>query len=191
MNSGRWLKNIQQRDDNMSEIANNKVATVHYTGTLPDSGEVFDSSEGRDPLVFLVGHKQMIPGFERELMGAKTGDKVEFTLSSEDAYGKHNPDAVQQVATEKFGEITPEVGMTLMSDMGPFRVTAVAEDSVTVDFNHALAGQSLTFNVEVIDIRDADQEEILHGHVHGAGGVIHEEKTANEPTKECNDDGCC
>ena len=191
MNSGRWLKNIQLRDDDMSEIANNKVATVHYTGTLPDSGEVFDSSKDREPLVFLVGHKQMIPGFERELMGAKTGDKVEFTLSSEDAYGNHNPDAVQQVPTEMFGEITPEVGMTLMSDMGPFRVTAVAEDSVTVDFNHALAGQSLTFNVEVIDIRDAEQEEILHGHVHGVGGVVHEEKTTKEPTKECNDDGCC
>ena len=94
---------------NMTEIANNKVARVHYTGTLPDSGEVFDSSEGRDPLSFLVGHKQMIPGFERELMGSKQGDKVEFTLSSEDAYGAHMPEAVQEVPTGMFGEITPEV----------------------------------------------------------------------------------
>ena len=92
----------------MSEIADNKVASVHYTGTLPDTGEVFDSSEGREALTFLVGHKQMIPGFERELMGSKQGDKVEFTLSSEDAYGEHMPEAVQEVPTGMFGEITPE-----------------------------------------------------------------------------------
>ena len=69
----------------MTEIGNNTVARVHYTGTLPESGEVFDSSEDREPLTFLVGHSKMIPGFERELMGAKTGDKVEFTLTAEDA----------------------------------------------------------------------------------------------------------
>ena len=157
----------------MSEIANNTVARVHYTGTLPDSGEVFDSSEGREPLTFLVGHKQMIPGFERELMGSKQGDKVEFTLSAEDAYGEHMPDAVQEVPSDMFGEITPEVGMTLMSDLGPFRVTAVNGETITVDFNHALAGKSLTFNVEVIEVRDASEEEISHGHAHGPGGIEH------------------
>ena len=158
---------------NMSEVKDNKVASVHYTGTLPDSGEVFDSSEGRDPLTFLVGHKNMIPGFERELMGAKVGDKVEFTLSAEEAYGEHNPDAIQQVPTDMFGDITPEVGMTLNSDMGPFRVTVVTAESVTVDFNHALAGQALTFNVEVVELRDASEEEINHGHAHGPGGQNH------------------
>ena len=102
----------------MTKIENNTVARVHYTGTLPETGEVFDSSEGREPLTFLVGHKQMIPGFERELMGAGVGEKVEFTLSPEDAYGLQNPDAIQQVPVEMFGGITPEVGMTLMSDLG-------------------------------------------------------------------------
>ena len=169
----------------MSKIENNKVARVHYTGTLPENGEVFDSSEGRDPLTFLVGHKNMSPGFERELMGASAGDKVEFTLSAEDAYGNHNPDAVQQVPKGMFGDINPEIGMTLMSDMGPFRVTEIGDDVITVDFNHALAGKSLTFNVEVVEVRDADSDEIAHGHAHGPGGVVHEEK------KECNDDGCC
>ena len=171
----------------MSEIANNKVASVHYTGTLPDSGDIFDSSEGRDPLTFLIGHKNMIPGFERELMGSKVGDKVEFTLSAEEAYGEHNPEAIQVVPLNMFGEITPEVGMTLMSDMGPFRVTEVNDESATVDFNHELAGKSLTFNVEVIDIRDAPEQEISHGHAHGPGGVNHEP----EEPKTCNDDGCC
>ena len=123
----------------MTKIGEDTVARVHYTGTLPDSGEIFDSSKDREPLAFLVGHSKMIPGFERELMGAETGDKVEFTLSAEDAYGPHNPDAVQKVPVEMFGGITPEIGMTLMSDLGPFRVTEIGEE-ITVDFNHALAG---------------------------------------------------
>tara|TARA_X000001036_G_scaffold392997_1_gene392192 strand:- start:187 stop:702 length:516 start_codon:yes stop_codon:yes gene_type:complete len=171
----------------MTEITENKVATVHYTGTLPDSGEEFDSSIGRDPLTFLVGHKKMIPGFEREIMGAKVGDKVEFTLSANDAYGEHNPDAVQQVPNDMFGDIQPEVGMTLMTDLGPIRVTMIGEETVTVDFNHALAGESLTFNVEIVEVRDATEEEISHGHAHGPGGVNHEPT----PEKKCNDDGCC
>lgn len=157
----------------MQKIENNKVAMVHYTGTLPENDEIFDSSEGRDPLTFLVGHKNMIPGFERELMGASVGDKVEFTLSADDAYGEHNPDAIQKVPKDMFGDITPETGMTLMSDMGPFRVTEIGDDVVTVDFNHALAGKSLTFNVEVVEIRDATEEEIAHGHAHGPGGHHH------------------
>ena len=171
--SDEWLKDTQLRGNNMSKIENNKVARVHYTGTLPGSGEVFDSSEGREPLTFLVGHKQMIPGFERELMGISAGQKVEFTLSAEDAYGERNPDAMQQVPKDMFGGITPEIGMTLMSDLGPFRVSEINGDIITVDFNHALAGESLTFNVEVIEVRDASPEEIAHGHAHGPGGVQH------------------
>ena len=157
----------------MLEIKNNTVARVHYTGTLPDSGEVFDSSLEKEPLAFLVGHKQMIPGFERELMGAKTGDKVEFTLSPEDAYGPHNPDAVQEVPLDMFGSIEPEIGMTLMSDLGPFKVSEINDGIIKADFNHALAGKSLTFNVEVIEVREATESEISHGHAHGPGGVQH------------------
>ena len=157
----------------MSEITDNKVVSVHYTGTLPENGETFDSSEGRDPLTFLVGHKNMIPGFERELMGAKVGDKVEFTLSAEDAYGEYNPEAIQEVPSDMFGDITPEVGMILESDMGPFRVTIVNDGLITVDFNHALAGKSLTFNVEVVDVKDASDDELSHGHAHGPGGHHH------------------
>ena len=157
----------------MGEVENNKVVSVHYTGTLPDTGEVFDSSEGRDPLLFLVGHKNMIPGFERELLGSNVGDKVEFTLSAEDAYGERDPDAVQEIPKDMFGDIAPEVGMTLMSDVGPFQVTEVGESTVVVDFNHMLAGKSLKFNVEVLEVRDATEEEISHGHAHGVGGVQH------------------
>ena len=157
----------------MTTIEKDAVAAVHYTGTLPESGEVFDTSEGRDPLTFLVGHKQMIPGFEEELMGAKKGERRTFTLEPERAYGEKIAEAVQQIPTEMFGEITPEPGMTLMSDVGPFNVVSVEGDTVTVDFNHKLAGETLQFSVEVVDVRAATEEELAHGHAHGPGGHHH------------------
>lgn len=157
----------------MTKIEKDAVASVHYTGTLPESGEVFDSSEGRDPLTFLVGHKQMIPGFEDELMGAEKGERRTFTLDPERAYGEKIPEAIQQIPSEMFGDITPEPGMTLMSDVGPFNVVSVEGDTVTVDFNHKLAGETLQFSVEVVDVRAATEEEIAHGHAHGPGGHNH------------------
>ena len=157
----------------MTKIEKDAVASVHYTGTLPESGEVFDSSEGRDPLTFLVGHKQMIPGFEEELMGAEKGERRTFTLDPERAYGEKIPEAIQQIPSEMFGDITPEPGMTLMYDVGPFNVVSVEGDTVTVDFNHKLAGETLQFSVEVVDVRAATEEEIAHGHAHGPGGHNH------------------
>lgn len=154
----------------MSVVELNAVATVHYTGTLPVSGEVFDSSEGRDPLTFLVGHKQMIPGFEEELMGAEKGERRTFTLEPERAYGQKMEEAIQTIPKDMFGDIEPEVGMTLMSDVGPFNVTAVEGDTITVDFNHKLAGETLEFSVEVVDVRPASEEELSHGHAHGPDG---------------------
>ena len=157
----------------MTIVEKDAVASVHYTGTLPESGEVFDSSEGRDPLLFLVGHKQMIPGFEEELMGAKKGERRTFTLEPERAYGEKIPEAIQQIPFGMFGDIAPEPGMTLMSDVGPFNVVSVDGETVTVDFNHKLAGETLQFSVEVVDVRAATAEEIDHGHAHGPGGVEH------------------
>ena len=157
----------------MSVVEANAIATVHYTGTLPGSGEVFDSSEGRDPLSFLVGHKQMIPGFEEELMGAEKGERRTFTLEPDRAYGQKMEEAIQTIPKDMFGDITPEVGMTLMSDVGPFNVTAVDGDTITVDFNHKLAGETLVFSVEVVDVRPATEEELSHGHSHGPGGHEH------------------
>jgi len=154
-------------------LTENTVASVHYTGKLPESGEIFDTSEGRDPLTFLVGHKQMIPGFEDEMMGAKVGERRTFTLEPERAYGPRMEDAVQQIERDQFGDIDPEVGMMLMSDIGPFTVTAVADDLVTVDFNHKLAGETLEFSVEVVEVRPATEEELAHGHAHGPGGHHH------------------
>ena len=162
-------------------VKNNTVARVHYTGTLPDSGEVFDSSEGRDPLTFLVGHGKMIPGFERELMGAKIGERRTFTLAPEEAYGQPDENAVMEIPREQFAmleeQAKPEEGMQLVAQLGhgpaPFIVKALTDEIVTADFNHKLAGESLTFSVEVVELREAEESEVAHGHAHGPGGVEH------------------
>ncbi|MFZ8905873.1 MAG: FKBP-type peptidyl-prolyl cis-trans isomerase [Poseidonia sp.] len=165
------------------KIANNVVAQVHYTGTLPDTGEVFDSSEGRDPLTFLVGHRQMIPGFEEEMMGAAKGERREFTLDAARAYGERDDEAVLQIPRDNFAQLEEssgeslEVGMQLVAQMphgpAPFLIVELTDETVTADFNHALAGKSLTFSVEVVDLREASEEEISHGHAHGPGGHHH------------------
>ena len=162
-------------------VAKNMVASVHYTGTMPDSGEVFDSSEGRDPLTFIVGHGQMIPGFEEEIQGAKIGDKRTFTLTPDKAYGERQEEAMMKIPRNEFSaleeEAKLEVGMTLVAQMqhgpAPFTVTELTDEEVTADFNHKLAGESLTFAVEIIELRDADAEELSHGHVHGPNGHHH------------------
>jgi len=107
------------------------------------------------------------------MMGAKVGERRTFTLEPERAYGPRMEDAVQQIERDQFGDIDPEVGMMLMSDIGPFTVTAVADDLVTVDFNHKLAGETLEFSVEVVEVRPASEEELAHGHAHGPGGHHH------------------
>ena len=169
----------------MTELKMKKdtVVRVHYTGTLPDTGEVFDSSEGRDPLTFLVGHGKMIPGFEEEMMGAGLGERREFTLEAARAYGERDENAVMQIPRVAFDQLlassgaTLEVGMTLVAQMphgpAPFLVVELNEEIVTADFNHALAGKSLTFSVEIVELREATEEEIDHGHAHGPGGVEH------------------
>ena len=154
------------------------IASVHYKGTLPENGDVFDSSEGREPLTFLVGHKQMIPGFEEEIMGAKVGETREFTLSAERAYGERDDTAVLEIPRAQFAQLEEEasleVGMQLVAQMphgpSPFTITALTEEAVTADFNHTLAGQALTFSVEIVELREASDDEISHGHAHGPDG---------------------
>ena len=175
----------------MTKIADNMVASVHYTGTFPDSGEEFDSSRNGDPLTFLVGHKGMIPGFERELMGATTGDTCSFTLEPEDAYGHPSDELIQEVAREMFPADMPlDLGMMLMSDAGPLRIVAITESTVRCDFNNPMAGKTLHFEVEIMDVRAATPDELAHGHAHGPGGHHHHEPDS-EKDGGCGNDGCC
>ena len=151
------------------KVENNKVVAVHYTGKFPGSEEIFDTSTEREPMEFLVGHKNMIEGFEQELLGAEVGEKREFTLLPERAYGHRNEDAIQEVPREQFPDDL-EVGMMFQaqSDQGPmqFSINEILEDTVKIDFNHPMSGKTLKFNVEVISIREAGEEEINHGHHH-------------------------
>ena len=176
------------------KIEKDTIASVHYTGTLPKSGETFDSSEGREPLTFLVGHGQMIPGFEAELMGAKVGDKKTFTLSPDKAYGQRDEAAILQIPRAQFaqleGQTKLEVGFQLVAQMphgpAPFTVTELSEEMVTADFNHALAGKELTFTVEVVELRKASEDEVAHGHIHST-----EQPKGKQKSSECGNDGCC
>ena len=162
------------------------VASVHYTGTKQDDS-VFDTSEGRDPLTFLVGYQQMIPGFEEELLGAKVGERRTFTLSPDRAYGERDENGIVELPRSQFPpEAELEVGMVLVAQMDtgpmPFRIVTIGSETVTVDFNHELAGFDLTFSVEVVELREASDEEKGHGHAHSP---------AVPEKKSCNDDGCC
>ncbi|HIO94858.1 MAG TPA: peptidylprolyl isomerase [Candidatus Poseidoniales archaeon] len=159
------------------EMSENVVASVHYTGTLQDES-VFDSSEGNDPLTFLVGHQQMIPGFEQEMQGAKAGERRTFTLTPERAYGERDEAGIVELPRSQFPpDAELKVGMVLVAQVTegplPFRILTVGEENITVDFNHELAGQDLTFSVEVVELRAATEEELTHGHVHGPGGHHH------------------
>ena len=175
----------------MTAIEQDTVASVHYTGTFPDSGEEFDSSRGGEPLTFLVGHKGMIPGFEREVMGAKSGDSRTFTLEPDDAYGMPSDELVQEVPREMFPEDMPlDLGMMLMSDGGPFRIVAITDNTVRCDFNNPMAGKTLHFEVEVMDVRASTPDELAHGHAHGPGGHHHHNEPEAEKDDDCGDD-CC
>lgn len=151
---------------------------MHYHGYFHGTDEVFDSSLEREPLTFLVGHGQMIPGFEAEILGAEVGEKRTFTLEPDRAYGPRQEEAVMQRSKAEFPEnVELEVGMRFQAEVGgmptPVEITGIEGDVVTVDFNHPMAGKTLTFDIEIMSIRSAEDEEISHGHVHGHGGHTH------------------
>ena len=166
----------------MALVANNTVTSVHYTGRFED-GKVFDTNEGGEPLVFLVGNRQMISGFEEELMGAKPGETREFTLTPDRAYGERNEQAFQVMNRSVFGEGAQlEVGLssyaqTVDGSMTMFTITEIDGDNVTLDFNHVMAGKTLTFTVTVADVREATEDEICGPSANG------------EKTSGCGD-GC-
>lgn len=159
------------------QIAQNSVVAFHYTLTN-DAGDVVDSSEGREPLVYLHGAGKIIPGLEKQLEGHKAGDSLQVRVEAADAYGERNQQLVQQVPLAAFqGVENVEPGMTFQAEteQGPLTVTVVSVegDMVTVDGNGQLAGQALNFDVAIDSVREATEEELAHGHVHGAGGAHH------------------
>ncbi|STZ56275.1 FKBP-type peptidyl-prolyl cis-trans isomerase slyD [Moraxella lacunata] len=161
----------------MSMIANDTVVRFNYTLTNSD-GDVLDKSNG-EPLAYLHGHHNIIPGLEAQMEGKGAGDKFTVTVAPEDAYGEYLAEAVQEVPRANFqGVDNIEVGMQFQSQTDDGHVMLVTvkdvnDDVVVVDGNHPLAGVTLTFDVEVIDVREATADEIAHGHAHGVGGHHH------------------
>lgn len=152
------------------KITKHAVASIHYTLT-DNSGQVLDSSAGREPLHYLHGEGSLIPGMEEGLEGQEKGAKLKLKVSPEKGYGVRDEKLIQKVPRSAFGDQKVETGMQFHTNNGMVvTVTHIGLEHVTVDANHALAGIDLNFDVEVMDVREATQEEVEHGHVHGPGG---------------------
>ena len=161
-------------------IAKNTVVGVNYQ--LDFDGQKIDAS-GEQPLVYLHGHGMMIPGFEKQLAGLKAGDKYNFQVSAAEGYGDFNKNAIVELDKQIFlvdGTMSTEVfeGAQLQltnQDGQPMVgiVQKIGDDKVTMDFNHQLAGKELNFSGTIDSLREATEEEISHGHVHGPGGHNH------------------
>ena len=157
-------------------ITQDKVVELDYKLTV--NGEVIDQSEPGEPLVYLQGHSNIIPGLERALEGKAVGDELQVTVQPEDGYGERDEENVEELSREDF-EDDIEVGATYYAQdeagsVIPFTVMEVSGDTVKVDFNPPLAGMVLNFDVKVLNVRDATPEELDHGHAHSDGDHDHE-----------------
>lgn len=164
------------------KITKHTVPSVTYALTV--EGQLMDQADENNPLVYLAGVGVMIPGFERELEGKTAGSTFDFNLTSEDAYGPRDEQAIVPIPNDVFmvdGKMDTEIvklgAMLPMQDQNgnPLQgiVVEMNDESVVMDFNHPLAGKDLHFTGTVVEVREATQEELEHGHVHGPGGHHH------------------
>ncbi len=158
------------------QVARHTVVTIDYTLTN-DEGEVIDSSKGAEPLSYIHGQGQIVPGLETALAARGVGDVFRVRIEASEGYGERDPDLVHGAQRSQFGGETPEVGMQVRAD-GPegaqiLTIVAVEGDRVTLDGNHPLAGKPLTFDVTVVAVRAATAQELEHGHAHGDHGTDH------------------
>jgi FKBP-type peptidyl-prolyl cis-trans isomerase SlyD len=158
-------------------IGRDSVVTLHYT-LKGDDGKVIDQSSPKEPLAYLHGHGNIVPGLERELTGKSAGDKLSVKVAPANGYGEYEQALVQQVPKRSLQGIKNlKLGMQLQAQTPQgvriFTVTRLVSDMVTLDGNHELAGKELNFDIEIADVRQATEEELSHGHVHGAGGHHH------------------
>ncbi len=148
------------------QVGPNTMVTLNYTMQL-DSGEVVDASEGQEPLVFEFGSSQIIPGLQRGLLGMQRGDTKKIRVTAAEAYGERRPEAVQEVPLDRFPEdVTLKVGLRLslrgaQGEEIPFIVTGISDTHATLDFNHPLAGEGLTFVVTVVNVRASDGSSVI------------------------------
>lgn len=156
------------------KISQDSVVTIDYRLHLGD-GELVDESEPGDPLVYLHGHGETVPGLEDALEGKAVGDSLKVKVAPDQGYGDHDPEKIEEVPRTEFPdelELKPGSILTATDDDGQemdFLVKEIKGDKVIVDFNHPLAGKTLFFEVTVREVRAATPEELEHGHVHGPG----------------------
>lgn len=158
------------------QVAANKVVSINYT-LKDEGGEVLDTSVGREPLVYIHGVGSLVPGLEKALEGKDAGAHVTASVSPEEGYGPHDPSLIQKIPVRKLPDGRARAGMRVraQTDAGPMLllVTAVQGDYATVDPNHPLAGKTLNFEVDIVEIREATADELKHGHVHAPGDHHH------------------
>jgi FKBP-type peptidyl-prolyl cis-trans isomerase SlyD len=154
-------------------VADDVVVSLAYKLTV--DGEVLDEAGVEDALQFLQGHRNIIPGLENQIAGMKVGEEKSVVVPPETGYGDVDKDAIDEIPSSEFPEgVTPEVGMELEikdkegNEMYG-RVLSIQEETVTMDFNHPLAGKDLHFEIKIVDLRAATGEELAHGHVHAHG----------------------
>ncbi|MBD2821185.1 peptidylprolyl isomerase [Xenorhabdus sp. 42] len=168
------------------KVAKDLVVSLAYQVRTED-GVLVDESPVSTPLDYLHGRGSLISGLEKALEGREAGERFDVSVEANDAYGQYDDNLVQRAPKEVFvGVDDIEVGMRFLADTDqgpiPVEITAIEGDEVVVDANHMLAGQNLKFNVEIVAIREATEEELAHGHVHGQGGC---------GDHEHEEHGCC
>lgn len=157
----------------IDSVQDSVVVSIEYT--LHVDGELLDSSEGQGPLQFLAGHGNIIPGLESEMRGMKIGESKDVVVQPADGYGEFDDEAFMNVPRDQFPkdmELVAGVELTVRDDEGNARyarVDNIEGDTVTLNFNHPLAGDELHFHVKVVALREPNAEELEHGHVHEAG----------------------
>jgi FKBP-type peptidyl-prolyl cis-trans isomerase SlyD len=173
-------------------VADNVVVSLEYKLTV--GGEVVDQTDDSDPLEFLQGHKNIIPGLEKELYGMSVGEKKSVTVLARDAYGELDPEALIDVPREEFPpEIPLEQGVQIqVRDMQgglmDARIEKIGDQNVQLNFNHPLAGEDLQFDVSIVSLREPTPEELEHGHVHGEDGEEDEYEFEDLEDEDFEDD---
>lgn len=168
----------------MNEVGPNKVVSFHYQMYRTEEGErgkLMEESAAAQPIVYLHGHQNIVPGLEAAMAGRKEGEKFQVTLAPEQAYGPRRPNAIQRVPIKhlllvnKKQRLQPGMVVAVQTDRGPRHVVILkaGKFNVDVDTNHPLAGLTLDYDIEIESIRDAEPDEIAHGHAHGPGGHQH------------------
>jgi FKBP-type peptidyl-prolyl cis-trans isomerase SlyD len=177
----------------LTTVANGKVVYFHYTLTNPE-GEVLDQSEAETPLAYLHGAGNIVPGLETALLGRHVGDEFVAIVSPEEGYGEHDGEEPQEVPRDAFPDDMelepgmPVFGETPDGDHVALWVVEVDDETVKLDANHPLAGVTLHFKVKITEVREATEEEQVHGHPHGFDGAEHDEDDGWDDEEELEDE---